>query len=96
MMEHTDSARTVNPAHGSGGGFISIVMAAGGGWLPPPGSGLVTAKVLAMLLGVNEDTIRNWVAKYQIPYRKPGAAMLIDPADLIPRLPFIGGDTPES
>lgn len=77
MMDHTDPLRAVN---GDFAALIPFVLANGGGWIPPAGSGHFNAKLLGMLMGRTPRWVQAQVTEHQIPFLSSGdgGEMFID------------------
>ncbi len=84
-MDNTAVAQT---GQGNSGNFVSLAIAAGGGWIPPGGSGLFSSVLLGQLAGVTSQTIRRWVKTHKIPYRCAGDEWFIDPGDIARFVPI--------
>lgn len=65
----------------------SIVVACGGGWLPPDDIGDLSPKLLGFCLGKKDDAVRNYVEKYDLNVRTLGDEMLISPAEIRAKVP---------
>jgi hypothetical protein len=79
-----ESAPSVFPA---GITLESIVIACGGGWIPPNGSGDFAVKVWTVLLGVAERTVRGYIAKYGLAVREVGGEMCFTPDEFRAKVP---------
>lgn len=67
------------PAAVTHGDWTGAVIANGGGWLPPDGSGEFSAELMATCIGVVPETMRRYVKLHGIPVRIIGGMMFMTP-----------------
>jgi hypothetical protein len=83
-----DTIRDCTPAfNGNPPNDLALATAGAGGVFPT--AGRFSAKVWALLLGCNEDTVRGYVRDFDIPYRMPGREMFIEANDFWAVLPVV-------
>ena len=66
----------------------SIVVACGGGWLPPDNIGELSPKLLGFCLGKKANAVRGYVKDYRLSVRKLGDEILISPAEIRAKVPL--------
>lgn len=91
MSEHTVSGGTSAVNQSS---LLSLGLAVGGGVLPAF-DGWLSARVLGLLLGRNERTIRDAVSERGIPHRKIGSQIFLRLEDFLAAHPIISTDDRE-
>jgi len=90
----TDAVRTVNPEitllllE-----ILKLIRLALAGSIPLKGR--FTPEVWSMWFGNKPATIREWVAKYNIPHKMPGNEMVIDAEDFWKAIPYGNAFIPE-
>lgn len=67
--------------------YLQAALSLGGGILPY--DGCFAPKVWALWLGCDAATVRKYVAKYDIPFIRPGDEMFIEAADMRAAFPKI-------